>query len=94
MTGTSRKGVRALRTAAVALGLLGALASTSFAGEPAAARSACIASVFKLCPMAALAGDHDAAKACLLKNLDKAASRCQVAVRAVLATDTTPRSPG
>ena len=85
---------RLARSAGLALALLVAAGSVGHAGEPPEARRACISSVFRLCPIAALKGDHEGAKACLLKNLEKATLQCQVAVRAVLATDTASRSPG
>jgi hypothetical protein len=85
-------GDREVRTAALAFALLIGFGSASFAGEPPEARKACISSVFKLCPLAALAGDHDSAKACLLKRLEKATPECQAAVRATLATENTPPS--
>jgi hypothetical protein len=87
-------GARLAKSGALALALLVALGGVSHAGEPREARRACISSVFKLCPVAALAGDHAGAKACLLRNLEKATPQCQVAVRAVLATDAASRSPG
>ena len=87
-------GDRAVRSAVLALTLSIAFGSASFAGEPPEARKACISSVFKLCPLAALAGDHDGAKACLLKRLEKATPECQAAVRATLDTENPPRSHG
>jgi len=84
-------GGRAVRTA-LAFALLIGFGSASFAGEPPQARKACISSVFKLCPFAALAGDREGAKACLLKRLEKATPECQAAVRATLATENTPPS--
>ena len=88
------EGDRAVRTAALALTLLIGFGSAALAGEPPEARKACISSVFKLCPLAALAGDHDGAKACLLKRLEKATPECQAAVRATLDTENPPRSHG
>ena len=88
------KGGRALGTAALTLTFLIGFPSASFAGEPPEARRACISSVFKLCPLAAVAGDHDGAKACLLKRLEKATPECQAAVRATLDTENPPRSHG
>ncbi|HWF78697.1 MAG TPA: hypothetical protein VN694_16150 [Caulobacteraceae bacterium] len=61
--------------------MLGALASAASA-ETAAQRAACTPSVLLLCPAAAAAGDREAAKTCLLKNLARASRRCQAAVRA------------
>jgi len=85
---------RAVRSAALASALLIAFGSASFAAEPPEARKACVSSVFRLCPLAALAGDHDGAKACLLKRLEQATPECQAAVKATLATENTPRSHG
>lgn len=65
----------------LALILLVGLASEA-AAETAAARVACTPSVLMLCPAAAAAGDREAAKSCLLKNLAHASRRCQAAVRA------------
>jgi len=86
-------GGRAVRSAALAFVLLIAFGSASFAEEPTAARKACISSVFKLCPLAALAGDRDGAKSCLLKRLEQATPECQAAVRATLAIEN-GRNPG
>jgi hypothetical protein len=71
--------------------LLGGLPSGASA-ETAAARIACTPSVLALCPAAAAAGDREAAKSCLLKNLPHASRRCQAAVRAELADTANPRS--
>ena len=87
-------GDRAIRSAALASALLIAFGSVGFAAEPPEARKACVSSVFRLCPLAALAGDHDGAKACLLKRLEQATPECQAAVKATLATEKTPRSHG
>ena len=78
----------------LALTVLFALAGASYAGEPPGARSACVSSVFKLCPVAALTGNHDAAKACLLKKVDQASPQCQAALKAapVAAEDTHRKS--
>jgi len=70
------------RSALALLSLTG-LQGFAPASELAAARTACIPSVLRLCPAAALAGDHDGAKRCLLKNLQKASAQCQAAVRAI-----------
>lgn len=61
--------------------LLGALPAGARAESPAA-RAACTPSVLMLCPAAAAAGNREAAKNCLLKNLARASRRCQAAVRA------------
>jgi hypothetical protein len=71
--------------------LFGALASDAGA-ETAAARAACTPSVLVLCPAAAAAGDREAAKSCLLKNLARASRRCQAAVRAEPPEGANPRS--
>jgi hypothetical protein len=71
--------------------LLGGQAASA-AAETAAARAACTPSVLVLCPAAAAAGDREAAKICLLKNLAHASRRCQAAVRAELADTPNPRS--
>jgi hypothetical protein len=65
----------------LAAALIGAFATTA-AAESATARNACIPSVFRLCPTAALTGNREAAKACLLKNLALASPQCQAAVHA------------
>ena len=75
----------------LAAALLSGLA-TQVAAESAAARLACTPSVFLLCPAAAAAGDREAAKACLLKNLARASRRCQAAVAAEPPETTTARS--
>jgi hypothetical protein len=74
-------GERLARSMALALTLMVALGEASFAREPPEARTACVSSVFKLCPSAALRGDHAAAKTCLLRNLEKATPECQAAVK-------------
>jgi hypothetical protein len=71
--------------------LLGALA-TGAAAETAAQRVACTPSLLVLCPAAAAAGDREAAKSCLLKNLARASRRCQAAVRADPSDAPNPRS--
>jgi hypothetical protein len=67
-------------------------AATGAAAETAAARLACTPSVMMLCPAAAAAGDREAAKSCLLRNLSHASHRCQAAVRAELPDAPNPRS--
>jgi hypothetical protein len=71
---------------AVALTSLIALGASSPGPNFAAARLACIPSVFSLCPSQALAGDHDGARRCLLRNLPRASPACRAAVHAVLAS--------
>ena len=88
-------GGRLARSATLALVAAVALGSVSYAGDTPQARKACIASVFRLCPLAAIAGDHEGAKSCLLKKLDRASPECQAAVRGNVATeDTPPRQHG
>lgn len=73
---------RSARQLSLAL-LAAALAATGVAGqavEPPAAVAACTPSVVKLCPLEALAGDHAAAKRCLLKKLRRASAECRRAV--------------
>lgn len=70
------------RSALVLLSLFG-LQAFAPSSEPAAARAACIPSVLRLCPDAALTGNREGAKRCLLRNLQKASPSCQAAVRAV-----------
>ena len=79
---------------ALVLAFLVALGGASAAGEPFAARTACISSVFKLCPSAALAGDRAAAKFCLLANLANATPECQAAVKAAQAAEAQARRRG
>jgi hypothetical protein len=86
-------GGRLARAAALALTLMVAFGDVSFAGETPEARRACVSSVFRLCPLAALRGDRAAAKTCLLKNLERANPECQAAVKLALATDDTPGKP-
>jgi hypothetical protein len=86
-------GGRLARTAALALTLVVAFGDVSFAAETPEARKACVSSVFRLCPLAALRGDRVAAKICLLKNLERATPECQAAVRLALARDDTPGKP-
>jgi len=66
--------------------------ATGAAAETAAARAACTPSVLMLCPAAAAAGDREAAKSCLLKNLAHASRRCRAAVRAEPQQVPNPRS--
>jgi hypothetical protein len=67
-------------------------AASDAAAESAAARAACVGSVFHLCPAAAAVGDREGAKSCLLKNLARASPRCQAAVRAEPLESANPRS--
>jgi hypothetical protein len=63
--------------------VLGAVLAANLAGQaqdPPAARAACVASVIRLCPIEALAGDHDGAKRCLFKHLSQASRECQAAL--------------
>jgi hypothetical protein len=71
-----------LTRAAILPAILIASLATTAGAETAAQRAACTPSVLVLCPGAAAAGDREAAKACLLKNLARASRRCQAAVRA------------
>jgi hypothetical protein len=73
---------RALRLIGVVLASSGLAASVGAAEPTRPAREVCVASVFKLCPAAAMAGDRKAAEDCLLKNLRKATLECQLAVKA------------
>jgi hypothetical protein len=75
-----------------AAALLICLPATEAAAESAAARAACLPSVFQLCPAAAVAGNRGAAKSCLLKNLARASMKCQAAVRAEPPEGENPRS--
>jgi hypothetical protein len=86
-------GGRLARTAALALTVMVAFGDVSFAAETPEARKACVSSVFRLCPLAALRGDRAAAKTCLLRNLERATPECQAAVRLALARDDTPGKP-
>jgi hypothetical protein len=94
-------GVRATRVTTQALiatliGLLAfAVACPAAHAESAQARMACTPSVFHLCPGAALSGNREMAKACLLRNLSRASARCQAAVRATpQQTPPDPTDPG
>ena len=68
---------------ALALAAVVGLGAFGPAAEPPAARTACIPSVLRLCPDAALTGNREGAKRCLLRNLQKASPSCQAAVKAV-----------
>jgi hypothetical protein len=74
-------GDRLAKYAALALTLMVALGAASLVRAQPEARTACVSSVFKLCPSAALRGDRTAAKTCLLKNLDRATPECQAAIK-------------
>ena len=79
----------------LSLAILVAAPAADADAESAAARIACTPSVLMLCPTAAAAGDREAAKSCLLKNLAHASRRCQAAVHAELAAPLNLRShPG
>ena len=67
----------------LALASLIGLSAFGPASEPAGARTACIPSVLRLCPDAALTGNREDAKRCLLKNLQKASPQCQAALKAI-----------
>jgi hypothetical protein len=78
----------------VVVTFLVALGGVSFAAERLAARTACISSVLRLCPSAALTGDQAAAKTCLLSNLTKATPECQAAVKAAMIAEDKVRLRG
>ncbi len=71
------------RPALVLLSLIGFQAFAPASEPTAAARAACTPSVLRLCPDAALTGNREGAKRCLLRNLQKASPSCQAAVKAV-----------
>jgi hypothetical protein len=86
----SRCGWTRCALAAASLFGLGAFGPVS---ESSAARTACTPSVLRLCPDAALTGDREGAKRCLLKNLQRASTQCQAAVKAISEAKNVARDP-
>ncbi len=66
---------------AASLSAWGAGAQTA----PEAAREACRSSAISLCPSEAMSGDRARVRACLVRNIAKAAPQCQAAVNAARA---------
>ena len=62
-----------------------ASAATAQAAPNSAVREACKSSIQTLCPAELAAMDRSAVRACLIKNINKAAPACQAAVKAAWA---------